>query len=220
VSEQATRPRQATASRHDELRAALIDEAERVIAREGLAALRARALADAAGCSVGAIYTVFPDLHALILAVNGRTLAAIDHAMAQAAAPADPIEHLVRLARAYLEYAAGAKLRWLALFQHVTPPDRPLSEWYLRQQEAAFSHIEAPIGRLCPDLPGDERALLARTLFSAVHGMVALGLDETVAALPLPMLHAQIATIVAATARGLVALAGGPAGGPAGDPVE
>jgi AcrR family transcriptional regulator len=174
-----------------------------VIAAQGLAALRARGLADAVGCSVGAIYTVFSDLDALILAVNGRTLAAIDDAMTAASSAADPIEHLVRLARAYLDYAAGAKLLWAALFQHAMPAGRAVSDWYARQQEAAFSHIEVPLARLLPAMPAPERALLARSLFSAVHGMVALGLDEKVAAMPLPVLGDQIATVVTAAAREL-----------------
>jgi AcrR family transcriptional regulator len=192
-----------TFARHDELRAALVDEAERLIAAEGLAVVRARSLADAVGCSVGAIYTVFPDLDAVILAVNGRTLAAIDQAMGGAVSSADPVADLVCLARTYLDYAAGARRLWAALFHHVMPAGRAAPDWYARQQEAAFSHIERPLGRLLPGLPAPERALLARSLFAAVHGMVVLGLDEKLAALPPGALHDQIATVVTAAARGL-----------------
>jgi hypothetical protein len=45
--------------------------------------------------------------------------------------------------------------------------------------------------------------LLARTLFSAVHGMVEIGLDERVASMPLPSLRDQIQVIVEAVADGL-----------------
>ena len=198
------RMRPATSARHDDLRTALVDEAERLIAAEGLAVLRARSLADAVGCSVGAIYTVFPDLDGVILAVNGRTLGAIDRAMGGAAATADPVADLVGLARAYLDYAAGARRLWAALFHHVMPAGRTVPDWYARQQEAAFSHIERPLARLLPAMPAPERALLARSLFAAVHGMVVLGLDEKLAALPPGALHDQIATVVTAAARGLV----------------
>ena len=42
--------------------------------------MKARPLAEAAGCALGAIYTVFPDLDALILAVSARTLARLERA--------------------------------------------------------------------------------------------------------------------------------------------
>jgi AcrR family transcriptional regulator len=196
--------RPATATRHEKLQAALLDAAEQVIAMQGLGAVRARALADQVGCSVGAIYTIFSDLDAIILAVNARTLADIDTALARPGEPTDPTSELVRLALAYLDYAAGHRLRWAALFQHSMADGGSAPDWYARQQEAAFSHIEAPLARLCPSLVAQPRALLARSLFAAVHGMVALGLDEKVAAMPLPVLHEQIATVVTATARGLV----------------
>ena len=57
------------ADRHGELRARLIDVAERTIAENGLAALKARDLAREAGCSVGTIYNVFEHLDELILCV-------------------------------------------------------------------------------------------------------------------------------------------------------
>ena len=44
--------------------------------------------------------------------------------------------------------------------------------------------------------------VLARTVFSAVHGMVDLGLDEKVAEMPLAVLRAQIRLVVHALAAG------------------
>ena len=196
-------PRPGTAGRHEKLQAALLDAAERAIAANGLGALRARVLAEAVGCSVGAIYTLFPDLDGIILAVNARTLAAIDRALGHRRAAADPAAQLRQLAADYLDYAAGNRLRWQALFLHTLPPGQMAPGWFAEGQQAAFSHIEAPVARLCPGLAAPDAALLARSMFAAVHGMVALGLDEKVATMPLPVLHAQIATVVTALARGL-----------------
>jgi AcrR family transcriptional regulator len=192
-----------TALRHQDLHDRLLAAAEQAIAADGLANLRARALAEAVGCSVGAIYGVFPDLDALILAVNGRTLEAIDAVMRDAGSGSNAADHLVRLAEAYLGYAARHRQRWNALFQHRMPEGRAVTPWYAERQEAAFAHIEAPLATLQPGLPAAERALLARTLFSAVHGMVALGLDEKVVAVPLPVLRAQVRLVVQVIASGL-----------------
>ena len=192
-----------TAQRHQTLHDLLLDAAERTVAAEGLPSLRARTLAADAGCSVGAIYSVFADLDALVLAVNGRTLDAVVAAL-HAAGGQGASERLVRLADAYLGYAVAHRARWQALFQHRMPPDRPITPGYAARQAAAFAEVEGPLAALRPDLPDGERALLARTLFSAVHGMVELGLDEKVAAVPLPVLRAQVRMVVEAVARGLV----------------
>ncbi len=199
-------PRPATATRHEKLQAALIEAAEQTIAADGLGGLRARVLADKVGCSVGAIYTIFPDLDGIILAVNARTLADIDAALRKINPRASPIEHLVHLAATYLDYAVQHRARWDALFQHTMSAGQSAPAWYAGEQQAAFSHVEAPLARLCPALAEPDCALLARSLFASVHGMVALGLDEKVAAMPLPVLHEQVAKVVTATARGLQAI--------------
>src|ERR1700730_2329906 len=64
--------------RRQQLQDALVDAAEKTIAEYGLVALRARDLAAAAGCALGAIYTAFPDLDAIVIAVNMRTLGLLD----------------------------------------------------------------------------------------------------------------------------------------------
>ncbi|KMO31843.1 TetR family transcriptional regulator [Methylobacterium variabile] len=201
--------------RRERLRAALLDAAERTIAEHGLPALKARDLAREVGCALGAIYTVFPDLDALILAVNLRTLALFDRAIAAvrvapepagAATPAErdaAVDTLVRLAVAYLHFAATHPARWRALFQHRVTDALP--DWYLVEQVRLFRTIEAPLQVLCPDLAEAERALLARSLFSATHGLVSLGLDEKLMVLSEPVLRGQIETVVGALGRGLAA---------------
>jgi AcrR family transcriptional regulator len=206
--------RTATAVRHQDLHDRLLDTAEYTIATEGLAHLRARTLAETVGCSVGAIYGVFADLDTLILAVNARTLDAMTEALHAAAAaapgeaPQGAIDRLLQLAQAYLDYAVANRARWMALFQHRLPPGRPLTEAYAARQAVAFSQIEGPLADLRPDLTESARALLARTIFSAVHGMVQLGLDEKVAQMNLAVLAAQIRIVVQAMATGLQAAAG------------
>ncbi|MCF4123971.1 TetR/AcrR family transcriptional regulator [Methylobacterium sp. SyP6R] len=199
--------------RRERLRTALIDAAEAAIAADGLSALKARDLAKEVGCAVGAIYTAFPDLDALILMVNLRTLALFERAItAVPIAPAPEgaatsaerdaaVETLIRLAVAYLHFAAGNRPRWRALFQHRVT--HALPDWYLVEQVRLFRYIEAPLRVLRPDLRDRERALLARSLFSATHGLVSLGLDEKLMVLSEPVLRGQIEIVVGALGRGL-----------------
>ncbi|MGI4955111.1 MAG: TetR/AcrR family transcriptional regulator [Janthinobacterium lividum] len=194
--------RTSTAVRHQDLHDRLLAAAEQAITTDALATLKARTLAEAVGCSVGAIYGVFADLDALILAVNGRTLDAIGEALDQAGGDS-PAERLVRLADAYLDYAVAHRPRWTALFRHRLPEGQAVPTAYAIRQAAAFSHIDRPLAAMRPAMADADRGLLARTLFSAVHGMVAFGLDEKIATMPLPVLRAQIRLVVEALAIGL-----------------
>lgn len=195
--------------RKERLRKALADAAEAIVAERGLGALRARDLAQAAGCALGAIYTAYPDLDALALEVHRRTLAlfeahARDHAdPVPASTPGEAVEALVRLSATYLGFAAANRSRWWALFEHRADDRRPLPDWYLAEQARLFQRVEAPLGALRPDLDERDRQLLARTLFSAVHGMVGLGLDEKIVTLPPSVLRDQVETVVRAMAEGL-----------------
>ena len=199
-------------NRHAVLRERLIDAAERIITANGLAGLRARDLAREVGCSVGTIYNVFEHLDELILCVGLRTLAMLDTVLGavRLARPygsmEDAAEDLVRLALAYLEFAAKHTVRWRALFEHRMSDARPLPPWFVDQQHALFAQIERPLVTLLPDLDPDARRSLARTLFSAVHGIVALGLEEKLVSLPFTDLRRQLAATVRAITTGRVEL--------------
>ncbi len=202
------------AERRQKLKSALIDAAEQTIARDDLAALRARNLAAAAGCAVGAIYTAFPDLNAIVIAVNMRTLALLDRhlgevsgsqpAMADLAPEDRDLARLVRLDLGYLSFAAAHGPRWRALFEHRLPDGQAVPAWYVAEQNRIFSFVEAPLRTIRPDLSAAKLATLARTLFSAVHGVVSLGLEQKLGDMPPRRLREQIALVVAATARGLL----------------
>ena len=56
--------------------------------------------------------------------------------------------------------------------------------------------IAAPLTEVFPDLPVDERILLARTLFSSVHGIVLLGVERRISAVPGAQLAYQIELLI------------------------
>ena len=198
-----------TEERRRALRESLLAEAERMIAAGGLAGLRARELARAAGCAVGAIYTAFPDLDHVVLAVNLRTLALFEAALGppSAAIPdaAAATEELVRLGLAYLDFARAHPARWDALFRHRATSGERAPDWYVAEQARLFARIEQPLAVLRPGLGPPECRLLARSLFSATHGIVALGLDPQRMALPAGTIRAQLDILVRAMASGLAA---------------
>lgn len=169
-----------TAARRAELRSKLIEIAERTIAVQGLSALRARDLAKEADCATGAIYNVFGDLGELTLEVNARTFKRLGAAVAEdlAAAPTDPTQQLIVMAQAYHHFAAANHNSWRALFDLPRAPGEAAPEWYLEEMGQLFTYIAGPLTALRPALGEGEISDLTRALFSAVHGIVLLGLDD------------------------------------------
>jgi len=195
------------AERRAKLRDALVDAAERMIERDGLRGLRARDLAAGVGCAVGAIYNAVADLDELIYAANARTLAALEKAVVadgeKAGSPNEAIAQLVRLALAYTDFAAANWLRWRAIFEHQPLLGRAMPDWYLADQLRLFGYVEQPLHALVPDVTAERRLQLARSVFSAVHGIVVLGLEEKLQLLPLPVLREQVTVMIEALGRGL-----------------
>jgi AcrR family transcriptional regulator len=195
---------EAGADRRTQLRERLIEAAQEAIASQGLAGLKARDLATAAGCALGAIYTAFDDLDELILSVNARTLARLETALDLALGDAEAEQALQVMARTYLNFARAEEPSWRALFQHRLPPGVAPPQWYVDARNRLFNRLDAPLSRLLPGAGHVARAAFARTLFSAVHGVVALGLEEKIADTPPKLLDDQLEMLVRIIADGLM----------------
>ncbi len=185
--------------RKAKLREKLIDAAERQIEAGGLSSLKARELAKVAECSVGAIYNIFDDLDALVMAVNARTFRALgSYVSDKVAARADsaPNAQMITMAHGYLEFAVHHTNLWRALFDLEMSVDGPVPEWYLLELRAVFALIAAPLARLYPDMDEHERNLMVRALFSSVHGIVLLGLERRISAVPQDQIEIMLAQLL------------------------
>lgn len=178
------------------LRAKLIDLAEERIAKNGLAALRARDLAADAGCAVGAIYSHFDDLNALVLIVNGRTFERLGVAVrAVSNDGALPKDRLLAMSLAYLYFAAENRGLWRALFD-VQMTEGAVPDWYDEALGGLFGEIAGPVSALYPDLAADAAELMTRTLFSSVHGIVTLGLESRFGEVTLTRIETMVQLLI------------------------
>lgn len=195
-----------TLERREKLRDELLNAAEHMIAAGGLAGLKTRELARRIGVANGAVYNLVDDIDDLILRVRARTLARLDVALtaAEAERPLPPVDMLARIAVAYCDFAAENTELWRAMFEHRLQPGKVIPEEWTVEQTGLFRHIHGPLVELLPKRSAAELVLLARNLFSAVHGMVLLGLEQKLIAMPLDVLRREIARIVRATVNGLV----------------
>ena len=195
-------------AKRQDLREALIAAAIRTVSGRGYRALRARDLAAEVGCAVGAIYNVFPDLDALVLEVKARTL---DELQADVSRELGPDEtrtaeegeaRLMALSRIYLEFARRNRRLWNSAFEHSAPESDILTAYMLRL-DAIFDNIERPLSAILPDVEPRQRRLLTRALFSAVHGIVDLGLDQKLGAITDEELHWQVRLVLSSALKGL-----------------
>src|SRR5258707_1633062 len=191
--------------RRAKLREELILAAEQSMSAGGLAGLKTRELARKIGVANGAVYNRGEDVDELILRWESRTVGRLDAALtaAESDGPASPRETLVRIAVAYCDFAAENLELWRALFEHRMAPGKPIPEWAISEQMDMFRHIYRPLAALFPNRPPAELGVTARSLFSAAHGMVLLGLEQKLIAVPIDALREEIAIIVRAMVDGL-----------------
>ena len=185
--------------KRDELRRKLIDISEKRITEGGIEQIRARDLAKEAGCAVGAIYNVFGDLNDLVMAVNGRTFKRLGIHVVEAVNAQDdddPVVTLITMAHAYLDFAMTNTHAWRSLFDLEMSTDQDVPDWYLTELEHLLGLIAKPLMRNFPDMSREDIMLMTRGLFSSIHGIVLLGLEKRISAVPTDQLERMISLIL------------------------
>ena len=191
--------------KRENLKKRLLDAAEARIAKQGLTGLRARDVTADAGCALGGLYTAYEDLDMLILTVSSRTLGRLGAALEVAAAgQSTPEARLEALALAYMDFAMQNRNLWFALFDH-NMVSREIPDWHYAEHEVLIRYIMGPLHQLQPRMTPDGLALRARTLFSAVHGIVRLSLEDRFAAAKPHELATEISTFVQQMVAGMKA---------------
>ncbi|UPJ99830.1 TetR/AcrR family transcriptional regulator [Bradyrhizobium sp. 172] len=180
----------------------IVEIARSIIAAKGLKSLKVRDVADAAGCSVGSVYNEFGDFDGVILTVNRETVKELTVRLGQVPAE-DPVRQFYGLAATYLEFFAEHANLLRSLFEHRMEDDRPYPDDILQMVMDAFALMHPPLVRLLPNAEDVQIALLSRTLFSAVHGIISLGLEERMVAVPPQMLRQQVDQFLDAHLAGL-----------------
>ncbi len=199
-----------TEQRREHQRQALLEAAEKRMAKNGLASLRTRDLSNDIGVAHGAIYNLVTDMDEIILRVASKTLGRLDIALEQSAeytsaGHSNPVAILIAIARTYHHFAVENLHVWRALFEHRMALDATLPDWLFKDQMRLFRHILVPLEALATSMREEERILLAKTMFSAVHGVVALGLDEKIVAVPRDMIDSQLEILVEIICAGIQA---------------
>ena len=184
----------------------MVAAARAIIADKGLRALKVRDVARSAGTSLGGVYLHFADLDALVVAVNRLTVARLDAVLREQADPVaypDPRARIHAMAGAYLAFAVAETNLLRALFEHRMEDQRPFPDDLLDEVGAVFGRLATPLAVILEDRAPGEVAVVARTMFSAFHGIVTMGIEERIVAVPAARLREQVALFVDAFLLGL-----------------
>lgn len=172
---------------HGDLRRALVDEALRILARDGIDKLGLRDLARAVGVSPAAPYRHFDGRGALL-----ETLAVIGFQrftrMMEALSDTPPAERLTTMGGAYVRFALGnANLFRLMFSAEMGQEPRP---GFRIAADAAFQTLRAVSGE------GPDARITALAAWAKVHGLATLLLDGQIAIGPGEDVDALVAQIL------------------------
>ncbi|PRX11371.1 UNVERIFIED_ORG: TetR family transcriptional regulator [Martelella mediterranea] len=189
-------------AKRDALKSALITATRSLIAEGGLKGLRARDIAAKTGCALGSLYTIFDDIDTLILHVNFQTLQAIEAEMDTALAGVADDRAFEALGLAYLRFVAANRNLWAALFEHHMPEGATVPVWLGEEVATLMAKIAAPLARLMPDASQEEITDRARTFFGAVHGVIAISVENRFVGVPMETLEREIVALTGILTHG------------------
>ena len=163
-----------------QLRAEILEATERLLLETGSEeAVSIRAVADAVGVTPPSIYRHFADKTALIFDVSALHFTALENRLREASAGVDdPVDRLVALGQAYIEFGVANPEPYRIMFmtRHDHVPHEYAGE--ILAKSAAFNLLLACVeegiaaGRLRTDL--GEAFELALGLWARVHGLTSL----------------------------------------------
>lgn len=182
---------------HGNLRASLIEAAGEIVAEKGLEALSLREAARIVGVSHAAPYRHFADKEALVAALATDGFQRLLAGLLAVPRNADPVERLVQLAQAYVDFARSEPGRFHLMFNRQARDREKYPELY----EAAIKSYEAHAAAVTAAVPpGSDVELAADTAWAFVHGLANLMLERQFDPLP----GERVAALARQMIRGLV----------------
>lgn len=158
----------------EEVRRKILDAARDLFAAEGYDNVTMRRIADTIEYSPTAIYYHFKDKEALVRSLCEEHFSGLLGAMSESQLPADPIELIRQLGRAYARFGIEHPNHYRFMF--LTPPPREFEHQPSEAGDRSFALLKGGVDRAIRSglfREGDARAI-AQVLWANVHGVVAL----------------------------------------------
>ena len=151
----------------------IIETAEKIIIESGSNSLSVRKITSEIGYSPGTLYQYFSGISAVLVAVNGRTLARLEAALRSQDQPKNAVERLHVFAVAYLEFIQKNQALWNALFDFRRELNDEVPEWYANRINSLLEIIGACFEDMGQN-PNTEPLRAAQLIWASVHSVCSL----------------------------------------------
>lgn len=169
----------------------IIDAAKQVLARDGLAACTARAVADASPLTKSAVHYYFDDIHQIVdIAMSEHVTAMVTELRRAADRESHPADKLWAVVHAYLATFAAQPNAAFLWFEYWIDTGRRRSADAVA---ATLEDMRALLGEITAQLPSDDPAATARTLLSWLLGTI---VQQQIQPQPLVRLRQELDAIV------------------------
>jgi len=155
-----------------------LKSARGIVERDGYAGLNVRKIAKDIGYSVGTIYNLFENFDTLILHLNGRTCDDLYDHLQQSRNSKNPEKNIKALTRAYIDFLQKHPKQWAVLFEHSMSGGADLPPWYLEKLYRPMGLLEKEVATLTPGQSPEKIKMTARILWSGLHGICSLSLEN------------------------------------------
>jgi len=161
----------------EQIREMALSACESLIDKDGLKGLSTRKVAAEIGYSSGTLYQVFTNFDDMIMQLNARTLHRLQSQM-MSAQRITAKNRLAEFAFCYIKFAHKQPELWQLLFEHrPTNPDiKP--DNLTNHINALFNLVRQALSELKPAAVNEAVDLSANTLWSSIHGITVLMLQN------------------------------------------
>jgi AcrR family transcriptional regulator len=167
----------------DELRAKILDAARELFVTHGVEAVSMRKVAEKIGYTATTLYNHFEDKDALLRVLCDADFGTLQESFARIGRIPDPIERLLKLGQAYIEFALRFPSHYRLMFMTPRVPrdvDCPYEIERGNPDEDAYAFVRATVAEaLAAGLFREDYQdpdLLSQVFWSGVHGVAALHL--------------------------------------------
>lgn len=160
----------------EELRELILNAAQGIIERNGIAGLSAREIARLIGYSPGTLYNIFENLDDVLLTLQIRLLGRVVESLRQVPTDGDYSQNLQGLAGAYVAFALENARLWNLLFCHSLPPGHPVPQALHDNVNGIVDTVRNAMSPL--DMPAEQKDFACRALWAGVHGITAIAVTE------------------------------------------
>ncbi len=163
----------------EELKELALQSAEELLNEKSARELSTRQIAAKMGYTVGTLYQIFKNLPDLLLHVNARTLKILyDNCQNLDLSKDEHQKNILAYANVYLQFAHSHPGLWELIFDNNILNSDDLPDWYLNQVNCLFSLIEIQLKAIQPASSDLEITKTSRVLWSSVHGICTLSINN------------------------------------------